>query len=196
MQNLILVKRSMAIKQWVCLGTAFSILGLTGCGSVAPSKTATGAGTGAAVGALGGAAVGANSSMGTGVGAVGGAAAGALIGGVIGLVQDARDRKEQDSLSQQRAYQQELAKKKLEEARIKAEMDEEIAAQQGFQISDRELAEQRAKREDVAARLKKLQDEKAGALARKKQLDDDREKTLADEAKVAQLEEEARQDDV
>src|SRR5438105_2188433 len=101
---------SRAFRQFVGFGTALALVGMTGCSSsgVAPSKTASGAGTGAAIGAVGGAVVGNNSSMGTGTGLVGGAAAGALIGGIVGMVQDAKDRREQDRLAQERAYQQEL----------------------------------------------------------------------------------------
>lgn len=173
------------------MGTACSLIGLVGCSSgVAPSKTASGAGTGAVVGGLGGAAIGSSTSMGTGTGALGGAAAGALIGGVIGLVQDARDRKEQDRLAQERAYQQENAKKKAEEAKLKAEMDEELAIAQGFRISDIELNDAKKKNEDSSERLKKLQGERSAALAKKKELDELREKTLSNEAKIAQLEEE------
>ena len=85
--------------------------------------------------------------MGGATGALGGAAAGALVGGIIGMVQDARDRKEQDRLAQERAYQQENAKKKAEEAKFKAEMDEELAIAQGFRISDIELNDAKKKLE-------------------------------------------------
>ncbi len=172
--------------------TALALAGLSGCSSsgVAPSNTASKAGTGAMIGGLGGAAIGNNSSMGTATGAVGGAALGAITGGIIGMVQDARDRKEQDRLAQERAYQQDIAKRKAEEAKLKAEMDEELAIAQGFRISDIELNDAKKKQDDSNARLKKLQDERAAALAKKKELDDMREKTLANEAKIAALEEE------
>ncbi len=175
----------------VTAGTAVALIGLVGCSSgVAPSRTAAGAGTGAGVGGLGGAAIGSRTSMGGATGALGGAAAGALVGGIIGMVQDARDRKEQDRLAQERAYQQENAKKKAEEAKFKAEMDEELAIAQGFRISDIELNDAKKKLETASERLKKLQDERSGALAKKKELDDAREKTLTTEAKIAQIEEE------
>lgn len=166
------------------------MLGLVGCGGVTPSRTATGAGTGAVVGGLGGAAVGANSSMGTGAGALGGVAAGALVGGIIGAVQDARDRKEQDRLAQERAYQQERAKKLAEEAKLKAAMDEELAIAQGFRISDVELNDAKKKLEVTSERLKKLEDERNAAFKKKKDLDETHEKIMATEAKIAQLEEE------
>ena len=44
-------------------GTALAVLSWSGCSSVAPSRTATGAGAGAVVGGLGGAVVGNNSSL-------------------------------------------------------------------------------------------------------------------------------------
>jgi hypothetical protein len=164
---------------------------LAGCSSgVAPSKTASGAGTGAMIGGAGGAIVGSNSSMGTGTGLVGGAAAGALIGGIVGMVQDAKDRREQDRLAQERAYQQELAKKRAEEAKLKAALEEELAIAEGFRISDMELADARKKLEAASERLKKLRDERAAALAKKKELDDAHEKTLSTEAEIAKLEEE------
>src|SRR5687767_14076778 len=129
----------------VCVGTALAMAGFSGCSSVAPSKTTSGAGTGAMIGGAGGALVGSNSSMGTGL--VGGAAAGALIGGLVGMVQDAKDRKEQDRLAQERAYQQELAKKRASEAKLKASMDEELAIAEGFRISDLELNDAQKKLE-------------------------------------------------
>jgi hypothetical protein len=110
------------------LGTAVAVLAWSGCSSVAPSRTATGAGTGAVVGGVGGAVVGNNSGLGTGTGAAIGAGAGALIGGIVGMVQDAKDRKEQDRLAQERAYQQELAKKRSEEAKRRADHERGGAA--------------------------------------------------------------------
>lgn len=186
-----LMPRSQLFRRLVGLGTAVALAGLTGCSSgVAPSRTASGAGTGAAIGGIGGAVVGNNSSMGTGAGLVGGAAAGALIGGIVGMVQDAKDRKEQDRLAQERAYQQELAKRRAEEAKLKASMDEELAIAEGFRISDLELADAKKKLESASDRLKKLRDERSAALAKKKELDDAHEKTLSTEAEIARLEEE------
>jgi hypothetical protein len=178
-------------KQITGIGTALALAAATGCSSgVAPSKTASGAGTGALIGGVGGAVVGNNSSMGTGTGLVGGAAAGALIGGIVGMVQDAKDRKEQDRLAQERAYQQELAKRRAEEAKLKASMDEELAIAEGFRISDLELNDAKKKLESASDRLKRLRDERSAALAKKKELDDAHEKTLTTEAEIARLEEE------
>ena len=191
METFLSPARSRVLRQSVTFGTALALIGMTGCSSgVAPSKTASGAGTGALIGGAGGAVVGNNSSMGTGTGLVGGAAAGALIGGIVGMVQDAKDRREQDRLAQERAYQQELAKRRAEEAKLKASMDEELAIAEGFRISDLELNDAKKKLESASDRLKKLRDERAAALAKKKELDDAHEKTLTTEAEIARLEEE------
>ena len=180
-----------ARKQLTGIALAAALIGMTGCSSgVAPSKTASGAGTGAAIGGLGGAVVGNNSSMGTGTGLAAGAVGGALIGGIVGMVQDAKDRREQDRLAQERAYQQELAKKRAEEAKLKASMDEELAIAEGFRISDLELNDAKKKLDSASERLKKLRDERSAALAKKKELDDAHEKTLSTEAEIARLEEE------
>src|SRR3954463_6313897 len=189
--SLIPVRSSTFRKQFIGIGTALALAGVTGCSSgVAPSKTASGAGTGALIGGAGGAIVGNNSGMGTGTGLGGGAAAGALIGGIVGMVQDAKDRKEQDRLAQERAYQQELAKRRAEEAKLKASMDEELAIAEGFRISDLELNDAKKKLESASDRLKRLRDERSAALAKKKELDDAHEKTLTTEAEIARLEEE------
>lgn len=164
---------------------------LSGCSSgVAPSKTATGAGVGAGVGALGGAVVGGNSSMGTTTGVLGGAAAGALVGAVVGMTQDIKERKEQDRLSQERAYQQELARTREAEARFKAAMEEELAAAQGFRISDTELSEAQRLVDDATQRLTRLREERAAAISKKKALDEAQERLLMTEAEIARLEEE------
>lgn len=178
------------LKQLTAIGLCATLLGLAGCSSVAPSATATGAGTGAVVGGVGGAVVGNNTGLGTGTGAAIGAASGAIVGGLIGLARDAKDRKEQDRLAQERAYQQDLARKRNEEAKRKAEADEELAIAQGFRISDLELTDAQKKKEIADERLKRLRDERAGALAKKKALDEAHEKTLQSEAEIARLEEE------
>jgi hypothetical protein len=189
MQNF-LSPRLVAARKVIGLGTAFAVAGLSGCSSVAPSKTASGAGTGAVLGGVGGAVIGNNTSMGTGTGALAGVGAGALIGGIVGMVQDAKDRREQDRLAQERAYQQELAKKRAEEAKLKAAMDEELAIAEGFRISELELNDAKKKLESANDRLKRLRDERSAALQKKKELDDAHEKTLSTEAEIARLEEE------
>ena len=182
---------ALSVKKIGCLAVALAVFAGSGCSSgVAPSKTASGAGTGALIGGVAGGIAGNNSSMGSTTGILGGAALGAITGGIVGMVQEAKDRKEQDRLSQERAYQQELAKKRAEEAKRKAAEDEELAIAQGFRISDLELNDAQKKTDETADRLKKLQNEKAAALARKKTLDELHEKQLSNEAEIARLEEE------
>lgn len=166
------------------------VVGLTACNSPAPSKTATGAGTGAmagaVVGGLGAGATGGNTSTGV----LAGAAAGALIGGVVGMVKDSKERKEQDRLAQERAYQQELARKRAEEAKRKAEIEEELAVTQGFRISEMELADAQKKVQQANERLQKLKEERTAALNKKRALDEANDKLLLTEAEIARMEEE------
>lgn len=164
------------------------VLCLTGC-QVAPSKTVTGAGTGAGAGAVVGGLVG-GASGNTSQGVLAGAGAGAIIGGIVGLTQEMKERKEQDRLAQERAYQQELARKRAEEAKNKALLEEEMAVAQGFQISDLELTEAQKKVDNAATRLTRLREERNAALNKKKALDDANEKLLATEAEIVRLEEE------
>lgn len=161
----------------------------TGC-QVAPSKTAKGAGTGAVVGATAGALGAQATGNNTASGVIAGGAAGAIVGGVIGLAQEMKERKEQDRLAQERAYQQELARKRQEEARVRAEMDEELAVAQGFRISDIELQDAQKKVDDATSRLTKLKEERNAALQKKKSLDEAQERLLSTEAEIARLEEE------
>ncbi len=177
-------------KKAVSFATTVAVLGWSGCSSVAPSPAAKSAAVGTAIGAGTGAIVGNNSSMGSTTGILGGAALGALAGGIVGMVQEAKDRKEQDRLSQERAYQQERAKRLSEDAKAKAAQDEELAIAQGFRISDMELNEAQKKTDETTERLKKLRDERAAAIARKKSLDELHEKQLSNEAEAAKLEEE------
>ncbi len=179
---------SSALFQKITAGTlAVALAGASGC-AVAPSKTTAGAGTGAAAGAVVGAV--ANPTGNSGQGILAGAAAGAIIGGIIGLTQEMKERKEQERLAQERAYQQDLSKTRSAEAKAKAEMDEELAVAQGFRISDLELNEAQKKVDDATGRLAKLREERNAALAKKKALDEAQEKLLTTEAEVARLEEE------
>ena len=52
------------------------------------------------------------------------------------------------------------------------------------------MTDAQRKKEAADERLKKIRDERAGALARKKALDDAHDKTLQSEAEIARLEEE------
>jgi LysM repeat protein len=171
------------------LTAAFTVCALiisSGCSST-PSKPAKGAMTGAAAGAVAGAVIGNNTGSGNQAGgaAIGGAA-GAVIGGVVGMVQEARERSEQDRLAQERAYQQELAKRRASEAKFKAQMEEELAAAEGFRISDQELNQVESSAKDAEAKLKKLQEEKQAA--RKRSLDTAENRVTAAEAEIQRLE--------
>lgn len=165
---------------------AFSLL--TGC-QVAPSKTAKGAGVGGAAGAIGGAVIGNNTGSGNAAsGAAIGGAAGALVGGAVGLMQDMKERSAQDRLAQERAYQQEVARKRQEEARLKEQLEEELAIAQGFRITDAELEDAQRRADETASRLSELKAEREWALSRKKELDDTEAQIAAEKAEIARLE--------
>jgi len=161
---------------------------LTGC-QVAPSQTAKGAGVGAAAGALGGAVIGNNTGSGNSAsGAAIGGAAGALVGGAVGLMQDMKERSAQDRLAQERAYQQEVARKRQEEARLKEQLEEELAIAQGFRITDAELEDAQRRADETASRLAELKAEREWALNRKKELDETEARIAAERAEIARLE--------
>lgn len=167
---------------------SFSLL--SGC-KVAPSKTAKGAGLGALGGALGGAVIGNNTGSGNAAsGAAVGGAAGALVGGAVGLVQDMKERSAQDRLAQERAYQQEVARKRQEEARLKEQLTEELSIAQGFRITDAELNDAQRRADETASRLSELKAEREWALNRKKELDEAEAKIAAETAEIARLESE------
>ena len=121
-------------------------------------------------------------------GAAIGGAAGAVVGGVVGMVQEARERSEQDRLAQERAYQQELAKRRAQEAKFKAAIEEELAVAEGFQISDQELSQVESTAKDLEARLKSLQEERQAAIARKRTLDTAQNRIAAAESEIQRLE--------
>ena len=86
--------------------------------------------------------------------------------------------------------EEEARERAASEAKLKAAMDEELAAAQGFRISDMELTEAQGRVENASERLKRLQDERAAAIAKKKALDEANERLLTTEAEIARLEEE------
>ncbi|RME69913.1 MAG: LysM peptidoglycan-binding domain-containing protein [Verrucomicrobia bacterium] len=172
----------------VTAGLLSATLLYSGC-SVAPSKPVKSAGTGAAIGAVGGAIVGNNTGSGNSVqGAAIGALAGAVVGGVVGMVQEAKERSEQDRLAQERAYQQELAKRRAQEAKFRAAIEEELAVAEGFRISEAEIQQVEAQAKELEARLKALQEERNAALARKRALDTAQSRIAAAEAEIQRLE--------
>lgn len=169
--------------------TAISLLLATGCNSPTQSKTTKGATTGAIAGALGGAVIGNNTGSGNAAsGAAIGGAAGAAVGAIVGAIGEAKERNEQDRLAQERAYQQELAKRRAQEAKFRAAIDEELAVAQGFRISDAELAQVTAQAADLEARLKKLQEERQAALAKTQALDNAQNRILAAQQEIERLE--------
>jgi hypothetical protein len=178
------------VQKVACLALAAALIASSGCSSAPASTPAKSAGTGALIGGVGGAVVGNNTSMGSTTGILGGVAAGAIVGGIVGMVQDAKERKEQDKLAQERAYSQDLARKRKEEAARKAANEEELAIAQGFHISEMELADLQKKVDDRTNKLKALQAERATALNKKKSLDEAHERLLTTEAEIARLEEE------
>ena len=168
--------------------TLLSLVSFSGC-QVAPSKTAKGAGVGAAAGALGGAVIGNNTGSGNaGSGAAIGGAAGAIVGGIVGAVQEAKERNQQDRLAQERAYQQEVARRRQEEARLKEQLEEELAIAQGFRITDAELTDAQRRADETSSRLAELKAEREWALNRKKTLDETESKIAAEQAEIARLE--------
>jgi uncharacterized protein YcfJ len=115
------------------------LLSFSGC-SVAPSKPVKQGATGAVIGGIGGAVIGNNTGSGNSAsGAAIGAVAGGVAGAVVGMVQESRERNEQDRLAQERAYQQELAKRRAQEAKFRAAIEEELAVAEGFRISQQEI---------------------------------------------------------
>jgi len=165
-----------------------SLIFLSGC-AVSPSRTVKGAGTGAAVGAVGGAIIGNNTGSGNGAaGAAMGGLAGAVVGGVVGAIQEGRERTEQDRLAQERAYQQELAKRRAAEHKFKAAVEEELAVAEGFRISEVEIAQVTDTAEDLEAQLKKLQEERQAALNRKTALENAEERITSAQQEIQRLE--------
>ena len=145
-----------------------SILALQwGCAGPAASKTVKGAGTGAAIGAVGGLITG--QDMG---GVAAAAAAGGAVGAAIGAVQEGKERKRQDTLAQQRAYNQAIAMQKRAIEKEKAALQEELEIAEGFRISDAELEEMAGRAETAEERLKALQARRQAAIDKKKALDE------------------------
>ena len=161
----------------------------SGCSSTT-SKSMSGAGTGAAAGAALGAVTAAATGGNTSQGLLIGGASGAVIGGMIGLSQEMKEKSEQDRLAQERAYQQQLARRRAEEAKRKASMDEELAIAQGFQIPDYELQQIQEQARERDEKLKELRAKRAEALSRKKALDEANEKIISASAEIEYLEKE------
>jgi predicted RNase H-like nuclease (RuvC/YqgF family) len=156
-----------------------------GCAGPAASKTVKGAGTGAAVGAVGGLLTGQDAG---GIAAMG--AAGAAIGATIGAIQESKERKRQDTLAQQRAYNQAIAMQKRSIDKEKATLQEELDIAEGFRISNEELEEMTGRAETAEDRLKILQAKRQAAIDRKKSLEEAEERERDALAEIERLEKE------
>ena len=99
-----------------------------------------------------------------------------------------KERSQQDQLAQERAYQQEVARKKQEEARMRDQLNEELAIAEGFRITDAELNDAQRRADETASRLAELKAEREWALSRKKQLDETETKIESELAEIARLE--------
>lgn len=164
----------------IVLVAAAAVLFNSGCAGPAASKTVKGAGTGAVAGAIGGAVLGDGSAGDIATAGL----AGAAIGGVIGAVQQGRENKRQDTLAQQRAYNQAIAMQKRAQEKEKAELQEELEIAEGFRITKEELEEMTSRAETAESRLKALQARRDAAIQRKRELDEleEREKEALAEA--------------
>jgi LysM repeat protein len=168
--------------------TAACLVLTTGCSGVAQNKTTKTATQGAVGGAIAGAVIGNNTGSGNSVqGAAIGGAAGAVAGAIVGAIGDAKERNEQDRLSQERAYQQELAKKRAQEAKFRAAIDEELAVAEGYRITDQELSQETSKANELESQLKKLQEERQAALNKKTQLDSAQNRIAAAQQEIERL---------
>ncbi len=156
-----------------------------GCAGPAASRTTKGATVGGGIGAIGGAIAGEDAG---GIAAAG--LAGAAIGGVIGAVQQSRENKRQDTLAQQRAYNQAIAMQKRAQEKSKAELQQELEIAEGFRITAEELEEMTSRAEAAEERLKKAQAHRDAAIERKKTLDDLEKREAEALAEAARLEKE------
>lgn len=162
-----------------------AIIFQTGCAGPAASKTVKGAGTGAAVGAIGGAVAGQDAA---GIATAG--LAGAAIGTVIGAVAQGRENKRQDTLAQQRAYNQAIAMQKRAQEKEKSELQEDLQIAEGFRITKEEIDEMTTRAEAAEEQLATLQKRRDAAIKRKQTLDELEEREKEALAESARLERE------
>lgn len=156
-----------------------------GCGGPAASKTVKGGTTGGAIGA-GAAAITGQDLAGIATAGL----AGAAIGGVVGAVQQGRENKRQDTLAQQRAYNQAIAMQKRALEKERADLKEELEIAEGFRITPEEISEMTSRAETAEDQLKALQARRDAAIERKRTLEEleDREKDAL--AEITRLERE------
>lgn len=168
--------------------TAACLLFSTGCSGVAQNKTTKTATKGAVAGAVAGAVIGNNTGSGNAPsGAVVGGALGAAAGAIVGAIGDAKERNEQDRLAQERAYQQELAKRRAADAKFRAAIDEELAVAEGYRITEQELNQETSRANELEAQLKMLQEERQAALDKKNQLDNATNRIAAAQQEIERL---------
>ncbi|MDQ8180199.1 hypothetical protein [Pelagicoccus sp. SDUM812005] len=157
----------------------------TGCAGPAASKTVKGATVGGGVGAVGGLIAGEDAG---GIAAAG--AAGAVVGTVIGAVAQSRENKRQDTLAQQRAYNQAIAMQKRAQEKEKSQLQEELEIAEGFRITAEELDEMTSRAESAEERLAILQKKRDAAIERKRELDELEQREREALAEAARLEKE------
>lgn len=169
----------------VALLAAVALMFQTGCGGPAASKTVKGTATGATIGAVGGLITGQDAG---GIAAAG--LAGAGVGAIVGAVAQGRENKRQDTLAQQRAYNQAIAMQKRAQEKEKAELQEELEIAEGFRITREELDEMTSRAEAAEARLTAQQRRRDEAIERKRQLDELEQREKEALAEAARLERE------
>lgn len=140
---------------------------------------------GGAVGAVGGLVAGEDAG---GIAAAG--VAGAAVGTVIGAVAQNRENKRQDTLAQQRAYNQAIAMQKRAQEKEKAQLAEELEIAEGFRITKEELDEMNARAEAAEQQLAVQQKRRDEAIERKRLLDELEEREREALAEAARLEKE------
>ncbi len=169
----------------IALIAAAVLIFQTGCAGPSASKTAKGATVGGAVGAVGGLVAGEDAG---GVATAG--LAGAAIGTVVGAIAQNRENKRQDTLAQQRAYNQAVAMQKRAQEKEKAELKEELEIAEGFRITQEELDEMTSRAESAEAELAALQKRRDAAIERKRSLDELEQREKEALAEAARLEKE------
>ncbi len=157
----------------------------TGCAGPAASKTVKGGTVGAGVGAVGGLIAGEDAG---GIAAAG--AAGAVVGAVIGGIAQGKENKRQDTLAQQRAYNQAIAMQKRAQEKEKSQLQEELEIAEGFRITEEELDEMTNRAETAEEQLAVLQKKRDAAIERKRNLDELEEREREALAEAARLEKE------
>ncbi len=112
------------------------------------------------------------------------------MGATIGAIQEGRERKRQDVLAQQRAYNQAIAIQKRAIDKEKSQLQEELDIAEGFRISDEELDEMAGRAETAEERLKALQARRQAAIDRTKALEDAEQREKDALAEIERLERE------